>query len=240
MRDLITTRRMAEGIYIVGRDDFEAVVGLPVNATQACAALVNLNLAADIVPDVQALDISPSTSVAQVNEGTCFFWQPECRMGMDVTPESRYVSPPMLILDNVRSSDNIGVILRTAFSLGLRSLIVTPTSLSAVGCRAARTSMGALSYFSIFLANDLPSTIRTLRDLGIDVFATSPDGRQAVHSVRSRRWALVVGNEEKGSRPETFAACTKTLVIPQISGDSLSVSVATGICLYELQREKLS
>lgn len=167
------------------------MVGFVVNSSQACGVICDLQTAR--LPDGNI-----SEDLANpLSQSRSYFWQEDCIVDVDKKPEARVLRPPILILDDVRSSDNVGVILRTAFSLGVRSIIVTPTSLSGMGCRAARTSMGALFFFSIMVSHDLIKTIEELKMRGISVLGTSPRGTRLVGPASNVEWALLMGNEEK-------------------------------------------
>eukprot|EP01053_Blabericola_migrator_P010504 Blabericola_migrator_1__10503@NODE_5956_length_634_cov_31_255732_g3953_i0_p1_GENE_NODE_5956_length_634_cov_31_255732_g3953_i0NODE_5956_length_634_cov_31_255732_g3953_i0_p1_ORF_typecomplete_len167_score10_98SpoU_methylase/PF00588_19/1e22_NODE_5956_length_634_cov_31_255732_g3953_i0134604 len=145
--------------------------------------------------------------------------------------------------------------MRTAFSLGAKSIIATKTSYSAINCRASRTSMGGLYFFSLWETKDLKETILDLKRRGLTVYATSPRGT-VLEAAEDDNWALILGNEAdvgtvgtslsgyvlslQGSSDEVLASASARIRIPQVAGDSLSVSVAAGICLYGLRRSALS
>eukprot|EP01057_Protomagalhaensia_wolfi_P002189 Protomagalhaensia_wolfi_Nauph_80__2188@NODE_2411_length_1100_cov_56_523091_g1887_i0_p1_GENE_NODE_2411_length_1100_cov_56_523091_g1887_i0NODE_2411_length_1100_cov_56_523091_g1887_i0_p1_ORF_typecomplete_len340_score35_49SpoU_methylase/PF00588_19/1e04SpoU_methylase/PF00588_19/4_8e30_NODE_2411_length_1100_cov_56_523091_g1887_i0741093 len=230
MKEMIQARRLIEGVYVISRDNYEKIVGLIVNASQACAALVDVRAASEPLP----LPVSVSLSERRDR----YFWRDDCQFGLDRRPAADELQTPVLILDDVRSAANVGVIMRTAFSLGVRSIIATPTSFSAINCRASRTSMGGLFFFSIWKSTDSLATVQDLRKRGIHVYATSPRGN-LLTSAKDDNWALILGNEAEGSSDEVLKEATECIRIPQAAGDSLSVSVAAGICLYGLRREVL-
>ncbi|EZG47204.1 RNA methyltransferase [Gregarina niphandrodes] len=232
---LIEQRRLIEGVYIVSRETYQAVVGLIVNGVQACSALIDLQTATEISTELFS-QITETPLPPRPAES--YFWQ-NCEWGLDRRSAAKFVTPPMLVLDDVRNSDNVGAIMRTAFSFGIRSMVVTKTTMSAIGCRSARTSMGAMNFFSVYVAVDLVETIGVLKAKGIEVIGTSPRARENITARPTKQWALVLGNEELGSSDAVMHACSTLAAIPQVAGDSFSVSVAGGICVYELMRDHL-
>lgn len=79
-------------------------------------------------------------------------------------------NPPIIVLDNVCNAENVGSILRTAFCLGVTSVVASPTAWSALrDTRAARTSMGTLYFHRMHLVNDLLSTIDEIKRDGLSL-----------------------------------------------------------------------
>lgn len=182
LRDVIITRRLIEGVYIIDRDNYENVVGFIVNSSQACGVLVNVRRAEGFdIGQVTKIELSIPELSIKSEPPSGYFWLTDSVAGVDLHLGSVSIRPPLLILDDVRNSDNVGVILRTAYSLGIRSLVVTETSFSALGCRAARTSMGALFFFGIMISTDLVASIKDLKRRGIEVYSTSPRGKKVKH-----------------------------------------------------------
>jgi tRNA G18 (ribose-2'-O)-methylase SpoU len=163
--------------------------------------------------------------------------------------------PPILILENVRNAENVGSILRTSFCLGIRSVIASTTTWSAVkDSRAARCSMGTMYFQRYFLAavassgnkkdhqddiNALVTTIHTLRDRGIRVYGIEigDDAQPIAPHGRDRNWAAVMGNEDVGLSRNVATACDHVMYIPQAHGDSLNVGHAAAIAMFELGRQ---
>ena len=163
--------------------------------------------------------------------------------------------PPILILENVRNAENVGSILRTAFCLGIRSVIASSTAWAALkDSRAARCSMGTMYYHRYFQAvaasignvkdnNDdadaLVQTIQTLQNEGIQVYGIEigDNAKPIAPHGRDRKWAAVMGNEDVGLSKKVATACDHIVYIPQAHGDSLNVGHASAIAMFELGRE---
>lgn len=147
-------------------------------------------------------------------------------------------APPVVVLDDVRNSENLGSILRTAFCLGITSVVASPTAWAALkDTRAARCSMGTMFHCRYHLATEpLADVAAKIKQHGIKVYgAEIGEGSVPVHSHGADDgWCLVLGNEDHGISQEMRAACDELVMIPQASGDSFNVGHAAAMCMYEL------
>jgi tRNA G18 (ribose-2'-O)-methylase SpoU/glycosyltransferase involved in cell wall biosynthesis len=154
-------------------------------------------------------------------------------------------NPPILILDNVRNAENVGSILRTAFCLGIRSVVASATAWAALkDSRSARCSMGTMYFHKLYRASDgndlsLSKCIAQVRARGIRVYGieTGVSARPIQPHGVDRNWAAVLGNEDVGLTADVRHACDSLVFIPQAHGDSLNVGHAAAISLFELGRE---
>jgi len=146
----------------------------------------------------------------------------------------------LLLLEDVRSSDNIGSLIRTAWSLGISNLVVTETTAAGINARSARTSLGALFQMNITSTKNLVNTIKTLHASGYHIYGTSPNAEESIVNFRlselenQKMCGLVVGNEQHGSTDDVLNQCYQTFRIPQANGDSLTISHAAAISIYAL------
>lgn len=149
--------------------------------------------------------------------------------------------PPFLVLDGLTSATNIGQILRTAYHLGVVSVVVSRASWSSLHGRACRVSMGWLYWMDCHLAASLVDALDELRLRGIRVFAAENQfSRPVGHDPpQDRNWALIVGHEGLGISAEAVAASDACVCVPQEQGDCLNVSHAAAICLYELSKKHI-
>eukprot|EP01069_Polyplicarium_translucidae_P005460 Polyplicarium_translucidae@DN2793_c0_g1_i1.p1 len=149
------------------------------------------------------------------------------------------IEKPVLIFDDVRSSENIGSIARTAHALGIDTCFLSRTTASACNARAARVSMGSLFHLRL-IGGDVANVLRRMREHGVCVIGTSPSADIALRRdafPRGGKLAILVGNEEEGASETNLALCTYRVCIPQVGGDSLSVQHAAAIAIFELTRE---
>jgi len=166
--------------------------------------------------------------------------QSSCRFALacPISPPLAALRPPYLVLDGLSSANNVGQILRTAFHLGVNSVVASRESWNCLNGRACRVSMGWLYWMDCHLAEEsLPATLGELRGLGVRIYAAENQFSEPVSPhlpAGDRRWALVVGSEGSGISEAVVAACDARISVPQQQGKCLNVAHATSICLYEL------
>ena len=150
-------------------------------------------------------------------------------------------TPPLiLIAENVEKPGNLGAMLRTAGAAGADALITVGESLDAHNPNVVRASTGAL--FTVPLAmSDWDELAPWLEHNGIRVICATPDAAEPVWEAHlTGPLALVVGAEDAGLSPRALALADRTVLIPQDTGivDSLNVSVAAAILLFEARRQR--
>jgi len=149
-------------------------------------------------------------------------------------------NPPLLILEDVRNAENVGSILRTAFCLGIKSVVASSTAWASLrDTRAARCSMGTMYYHQFYKAECLADTIRVIQESGITVYGVEigENAKPIAPHGSDRNWAAVMGNEDLGLTTTVGDACDRIVLIPQAHGDSLNVGHAAAITMFELGRE---
>ena len=155
--------------------------------------------------------------------------------------------PLILILDSIQDTHNLGAILRTAECTGADAVIVTKHNSAPVNATVVKTSAGATEHVKICPVNNLSQTLKDLKENGFWIVGSSLENSQSgIPSVKNYTEvdykipvALIVGNEEKGIRRLTAESCDFLIQIP-IKGQiqSLNVSVAAGILLFEILRQR--
>jgi 23S rRNA (guanosine2251-2'-O)-methyltransferase len=148
--------------------------------------------------------------------------------------------PLILILDSIQDTHNLGAILRTADCSGVDGVIITKHNSAPVNATVAKTSVGATEHVKICVVNNLAQTIEVLKGNGFWIAGSSLDNSKNYTGIDYKiPLALVVGNEEKGIRKLTADNCDFLLNIPMKGKiQSLNVSVATGILLFEVLRQR--
>ena len=150
--------------------------------------------------------------------------------------------PLILILDGLQDPRNVGACLRTANASGV-DLIVTPRSRAVINTPVvSKASAGASALIPIAEIPNLVRFMKELKQLGIWIFGTS---NQADLNYWDADYtcpmAIIVGSEGKGMRALTTKHCDYLISIPMIGQiESLNVSVATGVLLYEIVRQRSS
>ncbi len=151
-------------------------------------------------------------------------------------------TPLFLILDGITDVRNIGGIARTAYCSGVHALIIPDKGVGALQEDAILTSAGALEKIPVCRVNSLLKAIDDLHLNGIQVMASvMRSGTPIDQADLSQPLALILGGEEKGIYPALLKAADLQVHIPmQTDFDSLNVSVATGMILYETMKQRRS
>jgi 23S rRNA (guanosine2251-2'-O)-methyltransferase len=150
-------------------------------------------------------------------------------------------TPLLLILDGITDIRNIGGIARTAYCCGVDAIIIPDKGVGALNEDAISTSAGALEKIAICRVNSLMKTVDDLHMNGIKVYASEMTAAKTIAETDLKEpCAIVMGSEDKGIYPALMKICDEKIKIP-MAGDfeSLNVSVATGIILYEVMRQRL-
>lgn len=150
--------------------------------------------------------------------------------------------PLFLILDGITDIRNIGGIARTAFCTGVHALIIPERGVGALNEDAVLTSAGALEQLPVCRVNSLMKAVDSLHLNGIHVFASEMTATKNVFDIDfSEPAAIVMGGEERGIHPALRRICDDQFKIPmQGAFESLNVSVATGMILYEAMKQRLA
>jgi len=151
-------------------------------------------------------------------------------------------APLILILDGITDIRNIGGIARTAYCTGVHAIIIPDKGVGALNEDAILTSAGALEKIPVCRVNSLMKAVDELHLNGIKVYATEMKAEKSFTDIDfTEPCAIIMGSEEKGIYPALLKICDEKIKIP-MKGDfeSLNVSVATGIILYEAMRLRLT
>jgi 23S rRNA (guanosine2251-2'-O)-methyltransferase len=149
--------------------------------------------------------------------------------------------PLILILDSIQDPHNLGAILRSAECAGVGGVIITKHNSASVTETVVKTSAGASEHVMICQVNNLNQAMKQLKDVGFWLVGSSTEGDSKPYTEVDYKIpvALVVGNEEKGIRRLTAGECDILVKIPmQGKIESLNVSVATGILLFEIVKKR--
>ena len=151
-------------------------------------------------------------------------------------------APLLLLLDGITDIRNIGGIARTAYCLGVHALVIPDKGVGALNEDAILTSAGALEKIPVCRVNSLMKAVDELHLNGIKVYASEMKAAKNFTECNfSEPCAIVLGSEEKGIYPALMKVCDEKIKIP-MAGDfeSLNVSVAAGIILYEVMRQRVA
>lgn len=149
--------------------------------------------------------------------------------------------PLFLILDGITDIRNIGAIARSAFCFGVHAIIIPDKGVGALNEDAILTSAGALEKLAICRVSSLMKAVDELHLNGIKVYASEMTAVRKIFDIDfAVPSAIVLGGEEHGIYPALMKICDEQFQIP-MPGDfeSLNVSVANGIILYEVMKQRL-
>jgi len=148
--------------------------------------------------------------------------------------------PLLLLLDTIQDPHNLGAILRTAECAGVDGVIITTNQSAPINETVEKISAGAVFHLKICKVHNLVQTIDELKKDGYWIVGTSLSGEKFYNQLDYKMpIALVVGNEEKGIRKLVAEHCDFLVKIPMKGKiDSLNVSVATGVLLFEIINQR--
>jgi 23S rRNA (guanosine2251-2'-O)-methyltransferase len=150
--------------------------------------------------------------------------------------------PLLLVLDGITDPHNLGACLRVADGVGAHAVIVPKDRAVGLNATAAKVASGAAETVPYITVTNLARTLRELKERGIWLIGTSDDGEKGLYEADfTGPTALVMGSEGEGMRRLTRETCDVLVSIPMFgSVESLNVSVASGVCLYEARRQRLA
>ncbi|HED07834.1 MAG TPA: 23S rRNA (guanosine(2251)-2'-O)-methyltransferase RlmB [Ignavibacteria bacterium] len=148
----------------------------------------------------------------------------------------------LLILEEIQDVQNLGAILRTAECANVDGVIITKHNSAPLTETVAKISAGAVEHLKISRVNNVASTIEILKQNGFWVVGTTLKNAVDYSSLDYKRpLVLILGNEQKGIKRLTSEKCDHLIKIPMEGKiQSLNVSVATGIILFEISRQRRS
>ncbi len=153
--------------------------------------------------------------------------------------ESRNEQPFILILDGVEDPHNLGAIIRTAECAGVHGIIIPEHRACAVNDTVLKTSAGAVSNVNIVRATNLNNVIDQLKKKGVWVYACELGGENIWKSNLTGPIAVVMGSEGFGVSKLTKQKCNGVFTIPMYGKiNSLNVSVATAVSVFEILRQR--
>ena len=150
-----------------------------------------------------------------------------------------YKAENFLLLDNIQDPGNMGTILRTADSLNMKQIIVSPGSADCYNAKVVRSTMGAIFRVNV-IERDLRKVIAEMQKRAIKVFATDLKTDKTIEDVDYSKTAIIIGNEANGVSRELLDMSSQKIKIPMPGKtESLNAAVATGIILYEINRKNI-
>lgn len=146
----------------------------------------------------------------------------------------------ILALDDIQDPGNLGTILRTADSVGLKQILVSKGTADAYNPKVVRSTMGAIFRVNVIECENLKESLKNLQKKDYKVMTTSLKSKKTIFEVNYKKKIIVIGNEANGVSKEILNIADEKVIIPMLGKtESLNASVATGAILYEYVRQKL-
>lgn len=154
---------------------------------------------------------------------------------------SEGITPLFLVLENITDVRNMGAIARSAKVFGAHALVVQAKGSAAINSEMIKASAGAILNIPVCRENSLLVALETLQQNDMAVYATDLSATKTIAEVDLKSpTAIVLGSEDKGVSKKTLMVCDEAIKIPQAAAfDSLNVSVAAGIILYEVMLQRV-
>jgi 23S rRNA (guanosine2251-2'-O)-methyltransferase len=147
----------------------------------------------------------------------------------------------LLVLDGITDPHNLGACLRVADGAGAHAVIAPKDHAVGLNATVAKVASGAADTVPYFMVTNLARTLNELKERDIRVSGTSDDAQRSLYELDlTGPVALVLGAEGSGMRQLTSRTCDELVRLPMAGAvESLNVSVASGVCLYEAVRQRL-
>ena len=146
----------------------------------------------------------------------------------------------MLALDDIQDPGNLGTIIRTADSVGLNQILISKGTADPYNSKVIRSTMGAIFRVKIIECEDLPKTLKRLKEKDLKVMVTDLEAEKSIYNIKLQKNIIVIGNEANGVSKEIKDLADTKAIIPMLGKtESLNASIATGVILYEYVRQKL-
>jgi len=149
--------------------------------------------------------------------------------------------PFIVVLDNITDVRNFGAIARTCECAGVHAIVIPTKGGAAINADAVKTSAGALMSIPVCRVENLNQSLKFLSDSGLKLIAATEKAKQNYTSVDYKQpIAIVLGSEEDGIDAANLRICDELVAIPVVGSiDSLNVSVAAGVMLYEALKQHM-
>ena len=155
--------------------------------------------------------------------------------------EIDYSEDIIVALDDIQDPGNLGTILRTVDSIGLKQILVSKGTADSYNPKVVRSTMGAIFRVKIIECENLEQTLKEIKKHKFKIVVSSLQTDNSVYDIKYNKKVIVIGNEANGVKKEIQEMADEKIKIPMLGKtESLNASVATGIILYEYVRQKIT
>ena len=145
----------------------------------------------------------------------------------------------LLVLDGVTDPHNLGACLRTAEAAGVHAVVIPRDNSASLNSTVRKVAAGAADLVPLVVVTNLARALRQVQEAGVWVIGAAGEAPHTLHQATLKTpMAMVMGAEGSGLRRLTKETCDELVAIPMLGEtSSLNVSVATGVCLFEVVRQ---
>jgi 23S rRNA (guanosine2251-2'-O)-methyltransferase len=148
-------------------------------------------------------------------------------------------APFIIVCDEIEDPHNLGAIIRTAEAAGAHGVIVPKRRSAPLSFAVAKTSAGAVEFMHVARVTNIPQTLEELKERGVWIYCADMDGETFYNANLKGSVALVIGSEGKGVGRLVKEKCDVVLSMPMKGNiNSLNASVAAGILMYEISKQR--
>ena len=155
-------------------------------------------------------------------------------------PRAEGHQPLVLVLDGITDVRNLGAIARSADCAGVDAIVVPTSGSAPINGESVKTSAGALHHIPVCMTNNAFFAVKFLKENGMQIIGATEHGAENYFAVDFRKpTVIVMGSEDKGISKQLLKLCDANAKIPMVGHlESLNVSVAAGIILFETVRQR--
>lgn len=155
--------------------------------------------------------------------------------------EIDYSENIIVVLDDIQDPGNLGTILRTVDSIGLKQIVVSKGTSDAYNPKVVRSTMGAIFRVNIVKVESVEEAIKEMKQNKFKTVVTTPKADTTIYDVDFCKKVIIIGNEANGVSEAVLKEADEKVKIPMLGrAESLNASVATGIILYEYVRQTIN
>lgn len=152
-----------------------------------------------------------------------------------------YSEDIIVALDDIQDPGNLGTILRTVDSIGLKQILVSKGTADCYNPKVVRSTMGAIFRVKIIECENLEKTLKETKKHKYKLVITSPNADKTIYDIDYNKKVIIIGNEANGVSSSIQDIADEKVKIQMLGKtESLNASVATGVVLYEYVRQKIS
>ncbi|CEJ45037.1 23S rRNA (guanosine(2251)-2'-O)-methyltransferase RlmB [Umezakia ovalisporum] len=159
----------------------------------------------------------------------------------DLIAQAKSVTDPVIVVaEGITDPHNLGAIIRTAEAIGAQGLVIPQRRASGITSAVMKVAAGALEHFSVARVVNLGRALEELKEAGFWIYGTASTASEPLHTISfSGPMVLVIGSEGEGLSMLTQRSCDVLVSIPLLGKTpSLNASVAAGMALYEIYRQR--